>query len=253
MTVFPFAAVLFDCDGVLVDSEAITNSVLREMLHELGWLISETECLERFVGKAFKDEWQVIFDHTGYRIDDAWLAGFRARRDVALRAQLQPVPGAVEAVRRIAATGIPIACVSGADRRKIEMQLGIVGLTDSFGAHVFSGMETPRSKPAPDVYLAATAALGLEPARCAVIEDSPPGVEAGVAAGTTVFGFAPGGPAHQSPDLLVELGATTVFSSMAQLPVLVLGRSASPLDADANPGAGTPLRSLETVIPAARH
>ncbi|HMR47765.1 MAG TPA: HAD family phosphatase [Arachnia sp.] len=222
MTGSRFSAVLFDCDGVLVDSESITNSVLREMLHEMGWAISEEEGLRRFVGKAFLDEWKVIYDHTGVTIDKDWILGFRERRDVALRARLRPVPGAVEAVRAVSDAGMTIACVSGADRRKIDMQLGIAGLSELFGDRVFSGMETARSKPAPDVYLAATAALGVDPGACAVVEDSPPGVQAGVAAGATVFGYAPGGPAYQSPDLLRALGAFTTFSSMDELPGLVL-------------------------------
>ena len=96
-----FSAVLFDCDGILVDSEPITNGVLREMLQELGWDISEEECVRRFVGKAFLDEWQVIYEHTGHRIDMDWILGFRVRRNAALEARLTAVPGAVEAVREI--------------------------------------------------------------------------------------------------------------------------------------------------------
>lgn len=217
-----FAAVLFDCDGVLVDSEAITNSVLREMLHEMGWELSEADCIRRFVGTAFKDQWKAIYDHTGVRIDDEWIVGFRRRRDVALRARLTAVPGAAEAVRAVVAAGLPIACVSGADRHKVEMQLGIAGIRELFGDRIFSGMEVPRSKPAPDVYLAATTALGLDPAACAVVEDSPPGVRAGVAAGATVFGFTPGGAAYQTPDRLLGLGATATFATMTELPGLVL-------------------------------
>lgn len=217
-----FSAILFDCDGVLVDSEPITNSVLRAMLQELGWDISAEECIRRFVGKAFLDEWQVIFDHTGHRIDQDWILAFRARRDAALRIALQPVPGAVAAVRTIA-DRLPVACVSGADRGKIEMQLGIAGLTDVFEEHVFSGMEMARSKPAPDVYLAAAAALDIDPAAALVIEDSGSGISAGLAAGATVFGFAGDGPSYLSAGQLLALGVDEVFDSMADLPALVLG------------------------------
>lgn len=219
-----FSAVLFDCDGVLVDSEPITCGVLHTMLGEMGWDLPFDECIRRFVGKAFKDEAHVIYEHTGYLIDDAWIAGFRDRRDDALRAQLRPVPGAVEAVREIAAAvDVPVACVSGADRRKIVMQLAMAGLDDLFGDRVFSGMEVPHSKPAPDVYLAAAAALGIDPAAAAVIEDSSAGVRAGIAAGATVFGFAADGPTYQTPEQLEDLGAAHVFRSMAELPGLVLG------------------------------
>lgn len=215
-----FSAVLFDCDGILVNSEPITNSVLRQSLQELGWDISERECISRFVGKSFMDEADVIFEHTGHRIDRDWILSFRERRNEALLRLLEPVRGAVEAVTSIAAT-LPVACVSGADRGKIDMQLRMVGLTEVFGDRVFSGMELPRSKPAPDVYLAAAAAMGIDPATAAVVEDSASGVQAGVAAGATVFGFAPGEPTYLSDEELTSLGATAVFDSMADLPALI--------------------------------
>ncbi|MFF5289808.1 HAD family hydrolase [Paractinoplanes globisporus] len=217
-----FSAVLFDCDGVLVDSEPITNGVLRTMLIELGWQITERECIELFVGRALRDEWAVIYEHTGVRIDDAWLATFRGRRDAALRAGLVPIPGALEAVRAVATImGDRFACVTGADRGKAEMQLKIAGLDGYFGSRVFSGMEMPRSKPAPDVYLAAAASLGVDPATAVVIEDSVAGVTAGVAAGATVFGFAPPGPTHAAPAVLRAAGAGLVFGDMSELPDLI--------------------------------
>ncbi|MFI5896189.1 HAD family hydrolase [Actinoplanes sp. NPDC051513] len=217
-----FSAVLFDCDGVLVDSEPITNGVLRTMLIGLGWGISERDCIDLFVGRALRDEWAVIQEHTGFRIDDAWLASFRGRRDAALRSGLVPIPGAEEAVRAVATLmGDRFACVTGADRGKVEMQLKIAGLDGYFGSRVFSGMEMPRSKPAPDVYLAAAADLGIDPAAAVVIEDSVAGVTAGVAAGATVFGFAPSGPTHTAPEVLRAAGAGVVFTDMAELPDLI--------------------------------
>ena len=92
MTDRRFSAILFDCDGVLVDSEPITVGVLHAMLGEMGWDLPLEECIRRFVGKAFKDEAHVIHEHTGYLIDDEWIAGFRDRRDDALRARLHAVP-----------------------------------------------------------------------------------------------------------------------------------------------------------------
>jgi HAD superfamily hydrolase (TIGR01509 family) len=217
--------VLFDCDGVLVDSESITNGVLRTMLIGLGWEISERDCIDLFVGRALRDEWAVIHEHTGFRIDDAWLATFRGHRDAALRSGLVPIAGAREAVRAVSVLmGDRFACVTGADRGKVEMQLKIAGLDGYFGSRVFSGMEVPRSKPAPDVYLAAAATLGIDPAAAVVIEDSVAGVTAGVAAGATVFGFAPAGPTHTAPEVLRTAGATLVFTDMAELPDLIRGR-----------------------------
>lgn len=217
-----FDAVLFDCDGVLVDSELITNRVLRTMLGELGWELSESECIDRFVGRSVRDERPVIERHTGTRLDDTWILEFRARRDVALRADLTAIDGSGEAVAAVFAQfGERLACVSGADRGKIEMQLAATGLDHFFSGRVFSGMEQPRTKPAPDVYLAAAETLRIAPARAAVIEDSVAGVTAGVAAGATVFGYAPASPTHSHPEVLLEAGASHVFHDMRQLPDLL--------------------------------
>lgn len=219
----PFDVVLFDCDGVLVDSEAITNAVLRTMLHELGWAISAEDCFRLFVGRALRDEAPVIEAHTGFTVTDEWLGGFRKRRNDALALDLLPIPGAVAAAREIDRLYAGrLACASGADRHKVELQLTKVGLDAVFAGKIFSGMETPRSKPAPDVYLAAAAALGVDPARTAVVEDTPTGVRAGVAAGATVFGYCPpDSPSHNPPQTLLAAGATHIFTDMAALPALL--------------------------------
>lgn len=224
VTPFPFTAILFDCDGVLVDSEPITNGVFRQMLVELGWDIAEQECMDLFVGKSFLDEWQIIHEFTGHRIDQDWIEVFRDRRDAALRAALTPIPGAVRAVGAVAAVmGDRFACASGADRRKIDMQLRLAGLAELFGDRIFSGMETPRSKPAPDVYLAAAAFLGVDPTTTAVVEDSVSGVRSGVSAGATVFAFAPPERSWSPAEELLEAGAHHVVTDMMDLPGLVLG------------------------------
>jgi len=213
-----FEAVLFDCDGVLVDSEPITSSVLREMLGELGWHLSPQECMDMFVGKALKEEVVMIAERTGRDVDARWLTHFQQRRNVALMAQLTAIPHIHDAVHRIHAHhNARIACASGADRFKVEMQLRMVGLMDYFEGRIFSGYETPRSKPFPDVYLAAAAALQVSPARCAVVEDTVTGVTAGVAAGAVVFAYAPEGDGAA----LREAGAVEIFASMADLPLLM--------------------------------
>lgn len=217
-----FDAVLFDCDGVLVDSEPITNGVLRDMLEELGWPLSRAECMRLFVGKAVRDEVALIEARTGRRLTEDWLAAFRARRNVALERGLlavRNVHASVEAVHAL--HGGRIACASGADRHKVELQLRKVGLMRWFDGRIFSGHELPRSKPAPDVYLAAAAAVGADPRRCAVVEDTVTGVTAGVAAGATVFGYSPPELGHDAPAALRAAGAVLVFSDMAQLPELL--------------------------------
>ena len=217
-----FEAVLFDCDGVLVDSEPITNGVLRDMLHERGWTLTVQECMRLFVGKAVKDEAALIEARTGEPVTEAWLASFRERRNVGLVERVKPIHGAVEAVAAIHAMyGGRIACASGADRFKVELQMDKCGLMPYFKGRIFSGHETPRSKPAPDVYLAAAAALGVDPARCAVVEDTITGVMAGVAAGATVFGYSPPEAGHDAPGPLTQAGAAHIFTSMDELTALL--------------------------------
>ena len=213
-----FDAVLFDCDGVLVDSEPITNGVLRDMLHELGWELTPAQCMQLFVGKALKDEIALIAKHIGKPVQADWIASFQQRRNAALIERLVAIPNIHDAVHRIHDHHAGrIACASGADRFKVEMQLRKVGLMAYFEGRIFSGYETPRSKPFPDVYLAAAAALFVEPSRCAVVEDTVTGVTAGVAAGARVFAYAP----HGGDAPLLAAGASNVFTDMAQLPLLL--------------------------------
>ena len=214
-----FEAILFDCDGVLVDSEPIVNGVLRDMLEEAGWAMTLADCMATFVGKAVRDERALIAARTGRPLTDAWMAEFYDRRNAALQADLKAIAGADVAVQAAhAATGGRIACASGADRFKVEMQLAQVGLAPWFGGAVFSGHEMPRTKPAPDVYLAAAAHLGVAPARCLVVEDTPTGVQAGVAAGATVWAYCPDGAA-KAP--LLAAGAQRLFTRMDELPQLL--------------------------------
>jgi len=209
-----FEAVLFDCDGVLVDSEPITNGVLRQMLNEAGWALSQPDCERIFIGKAVRDERARIELETGRPLTDDWMRAFYARRDERLRAELQTVAGALDAV--IAAHAHAqgrIACASGADRPKVVMQIGMAGMAPYFEDRIFSGHDQPRSKPAPDVYLAAASHLGADPARCLVIEDTSTGAQAGLAAGATVWGYCPQGHGRAFDGLPVA----RVFRHMAEL------------------------------------
>jgi HAD superfamily hydrolase (TIGR01509 family) len=217
-----FDAVLFDCDGVLVDSEPITNGVLRNMLEELGWKLTPQECMRLFLGKAVKDERALIEAHTGQPLTEDWLVRFRERRNAGLMHALKPIRGALEAVVLLHERYHGrIACASGADRFKVELQLQKCGLMPYFQGRIFSGHEMRRSKPAPDVYLAAAAALDVDPTRCAVIEDTVTGVTAGVAAGATVFGYSPPEAGHDTPAMLRAAGAVAVFAGMADLAALL--------------------------------
>lgn len=209
-----FEAVLFDCDGVLVDSEAITCGVLRDMFEEQGWHMTLAECMQTFVGHMVRDRRELIESRTGVPLTETWMREFYRRRDIELTQRITAIPGIHATVEHfLERTGGRIACASGADRGKIALMLGTVGLLSFFDGRIYSGHEVARNKPHPDVYLAAAAGLGVEPARCLVIEDTEIGTRAGVAAGATVWGFAMHG---QGPALL-GAGAARCFVTMPEL------------------------------------
>jgi HAD superfamily hydrolase (TIGR01509 family) len=192
------------------------------MLAELGWQLSREECMRIFLGKAVKDEQALIEAKTGRPLTEEWFVRFRERRNEQLLAGVAPIRNAVAAVEAISARFQGrIACCSGADRWKVEMQLAKCGLLPFFAGRIYSGHEMPRSKPAPDVYLAAMAPLGAAAGRCAVVEDTVTGVTAGIAAGAAVFGYSPPEAGHDAPAALRAAGASTIFTDMAQLPKLL--------------------------------
>lgn len=217
-----FEGILFDCDGVLVDSEPITLGALRHMLNASGWAITAEECQHIFIGKTVRSETARIERETGQPLTDEWMAAFYALRDEGLHARLQAVPGAVAAVQQChALLGGNIAVASGADKAKVLMQLDKVGLLPLFDPHIFSGHDLPRTKPFPDVYLAAAASLRRDPRRCLVIEDALPGLQAGLAAGATVWGYCPREGGHTTPEALLAAGAQRVLRDMGELPGLL--------------------------------
>lgn len=208
-----FDAILFDCDGVLVDSEPTTNAVFGAMLRELGADITDEETLHRFVGKSVREELDAIAALTGRPIPAGWYERFQARRDEALALDVQAIPG-VEAVLDAAVSrGFVQAVASGADRGKMRVTLGRTGLLARLQPHIYGADQVERSKPHPDVYLLAARGLGIDPSRCLVIEDTPTGTCAGIAAGATVFGFC----ARAEPRALLGAGAAMVFDDMTQL------------------------------------
>src|SRR5690606_36780111 len=146
------------------------------------------------------------------RTDEGWISSFRARRDERLRTSLTEIPGPVATVEELSRLFEErIACATGAVLQKARLQLQLTGFAPHFKGRIFSGMELPRSKPAPDVYLAAAAALRVDAAEAIVIEDTVSGVTSGVVAGATVFGFAPRGPTHTPAERFREAGSAHIF------------------------------------------
>lgn len=209
-----YQLVLFDCDGVLVDSERISNQVFADLLGELGLVVTLDHMFEHFAGHSMAYCMDQIAARLGRPAPDDFVAGYHVAIRRAFETELRPVPGVEAALDRIA---IPWCVASNGAHDKMRFTLGVTGLLPRFEGRLFSRTEVARPKPAPDLYLHAARCCGVAPADCVVIEDTPAGVAAGVAAGMTVLGFAALTPA----DRLRAAGAHRLFEHMAELPPLV--------------------------------
>ena len=175
--------VIFDCDGVLVESEAIANRVFAEMVSKEGYPITAEESLNRFKGGRFKSLQAVIEKELGRSLGDDWIPQLYEAMYVAFRAELQPVEGIVELIAAIQKRRIPVCVASNGPIAKMQVTLGITGLWERFNGHIFSSDMVANPKPAPDLFLHAAARLGVQPEHCLVVEDSRPGITGGLAAG----------------------------------------------------------------------
>ncbi len=211
----PAAAVLFDCDGVLADSEGLVNRLVAEELTARGWAISAEACRETFLGMALPAMLPVIEGRVG-PLPARWAETLSRRIAAAMCREAEPVPGAPGAVRAVAAAGLPVAVASNSARAELEAKLDRLGLAGFFAGRVFSFEDVARPKPAPDIYLAAALACGAAPGDCVVVEDSLLGVRAGVRAGCRVLGLA----RETDASVLAAAGAEP-FESMAALPGLL--------------------------------
>jgi len=209
-------AIIFDCDGVLVDSEPAAFDLLAQDLAAHGLPLPRAEMERIFIGGTIAGV-HAKARSLGARLPDGWVAGFYERLYARLAEGTPLVPGVLDLLDALDAAGIPYAVGSNGSDRKMQVTLGQhPGLLDRFHDRLFSGQTLGAPKPAPDLYLHAARALGQPPAACAVIEDSPTGVRAASAAGIRCFGYAP----HGDGAALAAEGAT-VFQSMADLPRLL--------------------------------
>ena len=209
--------VIFDCDGVLVDTERLAIRLEVQLLSELGWELTEAEIVERFVGISDGAMQQAIVEHTGRPLPDGWNEAVRPRYRQAYAAELAPVPGVVDVLDRLDAAGIPTCVASSGTHELMAFTLGLTGLDHRFAGRIFSATEVTHGKPAPDLFLHAAEQMGVDPARCTVIEDSEPGVDAGVAAGMRVLAFGGG----VTPPARLERDGAEVFLTMEALPALL--------------------------------
>jgi HAD superfamily hydrolase (TIGR01509 family) len=198
--------VIFDCDGVLVDSEGISMRELTRALAREGGTLSAAEVHEQFVGIAMVDIERKAAEHLGRPVPEDFIARFVAERAAAFERELRPVPGAREAIDGVRAAGWETCIASGGRMAKMEQTLRIAGLRDAFpDPRIFSATMVERGKPAPDLFLHAAASCGQAPEACVVVEDSVPGVTAARAAGMRTFGYSDGDAARAAR--LAALGA----------------------------------------------
>ena len=209
-----FGLIIFDCDGVLVDSERISVQVDIFVLSELGWPMDEDEVIERFVGRSSESITREVEAHLGRRLPGDWDSGFEHLYWKALEEGLTPVDGILEALDRIPH---PTCVASSGSHYKMRRTLGLTGMYEHFRGRIFSVTEVANGKPAPDLFLHAAGSMGVEPECCAVIEDSRYGVEAAHAAGMRVFGYAGGVTSKRH----LEGPDTVVFEDMRELPALL--------------------------------
>jgi len=210
----PYELVIFDCDGVLVDSERITARVFADMLGELGLAVTLQDVFDRFVGKSLDQCLETVSRSLGREVPPEFALEYRTRSGLALHSEVKAVDG-IEAV--LAAMRVPFCVASNGTHDKMRTTLGATGLLDSFSGKMFGIGDVTRGKPFPDLFLHAAARCGAPPSKCAVIEDTPTGVSAGVAAGMTVYGYSALTPAHR----LTEAGAHRTFDRMERLPALL--------------------------------
>ena len=212
--------VIFDCDGVLVDSEPISVRTDVLVLGELGWPLTTEDIVERFVGRTHEYMVSEIEAQLGRPLADDWESRFVHLYREAFEAELAPVDGIVEALDRIT---IPACVASSGSHERLRFTLGLTGLYHRFEGRIFSASEVANGKPEPDLFLYAAERMGVAPRLCAVVEDSRYGVEAARAAGMRAFGYAGG----MTPAPRLEGPGTVVFDDMRELPEL-LARDVSP-------------------------
>lgn len=210
----PIELVIFDCDGVLVDSERIAARVQVALGAELGWPLTEAEVVERFIGRSHAAIREQIAARLGEETAGVWEERFEQLHREAVDAHLAPVEGLPEALASIT---LPTCVASSGSHEKMRHTLGRTGLYDHFAGRIYSSTEVAHGKPAPDLFLHAARQMGVDPSACVVVEDSQPGVQAARAAGMRALGYAGG----LTPAARLEGPGTTVFHDMRKLPLLL--------------------------------
>jgi HAD superfamily hydrolase (TIGR01509 family) len=207
-------AVLFDCDGVLADSESIANRIVAEEVTSLGWALDTHAAQQEFLGLSLPDMLPLIEARTG-PLQPGWSAALRARIEQAMALEVQPMPGAAVALRSVSEAGLPMAVCSNSARAELAMKMRVLGFAPFFASRIFSFEDVAQPKPAPDLYVKAAGACSIAPAHCLVVEDSAAGVAAGLAAGCQVVSLMPGLGVPYLADLTMVLAFARTHRMMA--------------------------------------
>lgn len=210
--------VIFDCDGVLIDSEVIFCAVDAAMLTELGHPTRPAEVSRRFTGIPHRDVWRILADEHGFALPDSLFERIQAECRRRFADELIAVPGVSETVQAVRHLGHEACVASSTHLDSLRRNLATAGLLELFGLDVFSASQVKRGKPAPDVFLYAASQMGADPADCLVVEDSVAGTMAARRAGMEVVGFTGGGHADDGlGDRLRAAGARDIHPTMAGL------------------------------------
>jgi HAD superfamily hydrolase (TIGR01509 family) len=212
--------VIFDCDGVLVDSEPISIAVLLDIIAQAGGAMDENTAYELFLGKSMATICTMLRADFGLVVTDLHLEAMRAELNSRFARELKPIPGILDTLRTLEG---PRCVASSSKPERIRFSLGVTGLLEMFEPHIYSSTMVEHGKPAPDLFLHAAGDMGVAPSACVVVEDSPAGIEAAKRAGMTVLAFAGGshaaGPAMRAAIAALEPDA--VFDDMRRLPGLI--------------------------------
>ena len=216
MTPLPLRLVIFDCDGVLIDSEGLSNGLVAEAVTELGWPMTAEEAYTLFVGHRLSDIPAVVEPKLGRPVPPGWVDQLRNRLVARLGERVEPIPGAREVLAAVTALGLPFRVASNSSHEEMGAKFGRTGMAPLTAGRTHSARDVLLGKPAPDVFLHAAAAEGVPPGACLVVEDSVPGAQAARAAGMACVGLSPHGD-----NLALRATGAVLIGSLAELPPIL--------------------------------
>ena len=220
----PLRLVIYDCDGVIVDSEPVANRITASACTQVGWTMTPAEADRHFLGMTLSDMVPMIEARIGRSLPPDWKTEVMRRLVDALSFEAEPVVGAVQALQATTALGLPWRIASNSSHEEMRAKFARIGISELVKGRVHSHRDVGRGKPAPDLFLAAAAAEGATPEECLVVEDSQPGVRAAIAAGMDCLALA----RHDDGAVLRALGAVPIHAMSELAELLAAGKQAAP-------------------------